>query len=125
MTCAFVAFSPALSAHDAGGGHPKDTAVTAVPLPFVVEKTGPVRAPKAVKLEPGTKVSGQGFWKFIAAPDLVPVPPAAVPFVKGAHGTVIFDAKNDSVSHARDAASKSAGRDDARGGFVASVIGSG
>ena len=97
LTCAFVAFSPALSAHDAGGGHPKHTAVTAVPLPFVVEKTGPVRAPKAVKLEPGTKVSGQGFWKFIAAPDLVPVPPAAVPFVKGAHGTVIFDAKNDSV----------------------------
>jgi len=88
---------PAASAHETADGHHHDEAVTPVPLPFVVEKRGPISAPKAVKLDPDTKVTGQGFWKFVAAPELVPVPAAAAPFVKGAHGTVMFDAVRDTV----------------------------
>ena len=64
-------------------------ATNAVPLPLATEKSGPVRTPKAIK--PGTPVSGQGFWKFIAMPSLTPVPPAALPKVVGAHGTIIVD----------------------------------
>lgn len=68
----------------------------AVPLPFVVEDKGPVRKPDAILASPGLKVSGQGFWKFTAARDLVPVP-AAVPSVKQAHGTIIVDKGTDTV----------------------------
>lgn len=79
-------------AHDLPGGVAHDADVTnAVPLPFAVEKHGPVRAPKAIQLAPGTPVSGQGFWKFIAARSLTPVPPAALPKLTGAHGTIIVD----------------------------------
>ena len=65
-------------------------------LPIVVETKGPVRAPAAIKASPDLKVSGQGFWKFVAARDLVPVP-AAVPSVKQAHGTIIVDKRTDTV----------------------------
>jgi hypothetical protein len=44
-------------------------------LPFVVETKGPVRARRPSKATPDLKVSGQGFWKFMAARDRVPVPP--------------------------------------------------
>ena len=43
-----------------------------------------MRAPAAIKIIPELKVSGQGFWKFIAARDRVLVP-AGVPAVKQAH----------------------------------------
>jgi hypothetical protein len=78
------------------GGMPHDDA-TATPLPFAVEKKGPVRAPKAVPLAPGTSVSGQGFWKFVAARELTPVPAEALPKIKGAHGTIIVDGERDLV----------------------------
>lgn len=65
-------------------------------LPFVVEAKGPVRAPAAIKATPEMKVSGQGFWKFVAARDRVPVP-AAVPSVVQAHGTIIVDKAADVV----------------------------
>jgi hypothetical protein len=65
-------------------------------LPFVIETKGPVRAPAARKAAPDLRVSGQGFWKFIAARDRVPVP-AAVPSVKQAHGTIIVDQAADVV----------------------------
>lgn len=62
---ALVAFPglPTASAHETAYGHHHDEAVAPVPLPFVVEKKGPTSAPKAVKLDPGTKVTGQGFWE--------------------------------------------------------------
>jgi len=66
------------------------------PLPFAVETKGPVRAPKATTNTAGLQVSGQGFWKFIAARDRVPVP-AAVPSVVQAHGTIIVDKATDTV----------------------------
>jgi hypothetical protein len=65
-------------------------------LPFVIETKGPVRAPTAVKATPDLKVSGQGFWKFVAARDRVTVP-SAVPSVKPAHGTIIVDKSADVV----------------------------
>lgn len=65
-------------------------------LPFAIETKGPVRAPAPTKSSPDLKVSGQGFWKFVAARDLVPVP-AAVPSVKQAHGTIIVDKRTDTV----------------------------
>ena len=68
----------------------------AIPLPIVVETKGPVRAPAAIKIIPELKVSGQGFWKFIAARDRVLVP-AGVPAVKQAHGTIIVDKAADVV----------------------------
>lgn len=71
-------------------------AQTANELPFVVETKGPVRAPAAIKATPELKVSGQGFWRFVAARDRVPVP-AAVPSVVQAHGTIIVDKAADTV----------------------------
>ncbi|MEK7780036.1 MAG: hypothetical protein AAB370_00880, partial [Verrucomicrobiota bacterium] len=65
-------------------------------LPTVIETKGPVRAPAAIKAAPDLKVSGQGFWKFVAARDRVPVP-TNVPSVKQAHGTIIVDKASDTV----------------------------
>lgn len=65
-------------------------------LPFQIETKGPVRAPVAIKASADLKISGQGFWKFAAARELVPVP-AAVPSVKQAHGTIIVDKQKDIV----------------------------
>ena len=91
-----LAFTPAGIAHEvsSSAAHEPD-ATNAVPLPFAVETSGPVRAPKAIKL--GTPVSGQGFWKFIAARNLTPVPAAALPKLVGAHGTIIVDKSTDIV----------------------------
>ena len=95
--CAAVAAlcSPLLG-HDVGPGHAHDASPTAVPLPHVVEKRGPVRA---AKLPAGAPVatSGQGYWRFVAAPELVPVPEEARPSLKGAHGTIVVDAERDLV----------------------------
>ena len=65
-------------------------------LPIVIETKGPMRAPAPTKPSPDLKVSGQGFWKFVAARDRVPVP-ASVTSVKQAHGTIIVDKKTDTV----------------------------
>lgn len=85
-------------AHDASGGAHQDAGVTtSTPMPFVVEKAGPIQAPKAVQLAPGTKVTGQGFWKFVVARDVLPAPAGTPQFYKGAHGSLIFDAPRDTV----------------------------
>jgi hypothetical protein len=66
----------------------------ATPLPVSVETRGRVSAPKAAKPDLGTPVSGQGFWKFTAARDLVPVPAAVThQQLTNAHGTIIVDKK--------------------------------
>lgn len=84
---------PAL-AHETGTPHPEVTAAT--PLSFAVESKGPLRAPKEI-VAAGTATTGQGFWKFAAARDLTPVPPEALPKLKGAHGTLIVDPTTDTV----------------------------
>jgi hypothetical protein len=80
--------------HDTGEPH-DDAVVGTNQLPFVVETKGPIKAPPPLT-EPA-RVSGQGFWKFVAVTNLVPVPEAALPFVKAAHGTLIVDAERDVV----------------------------
>lgn len=83
-------------AHEIGVPH-SDEAATAIPLEFVTESKGPVAPPKAQKLPPGTQVTGQGFWRFVAARDKVPVPAEALPKLKGAHGTLFVDPTTDTV----------------------------
>jgi hypothetical protein len=90
---------PQAFAHETGAPHaePSHEATTAVPLNFITETKGPVSAPKAVKLDAGTKTTGQGFWTFVAARDKVPVPADAMPKLKGAHGTLLVDKAADTV----------------------------
>lgn len=76
-------------AHDTGKDH-GHAPVVAKPFPFIVEKTGPVEVPLA-KLPADTKVTGSGYWKFIARRDLAPTPEAAMPHRTKAHGTLIVD----------------------------------
>ena len=93
--CSAAIFAAAARAHE--GSAPEFTVTNVMSLPFAVEWSGPVRAPKPSQLAPGQKASGQGFWKFVAARDLVPVPAAAQPKVVGAHGTIIVDKAADVV----------------------------
>lgn len=83
---------PALG-HDTGAPH--DDLTTSTPLPFALETHGPVHAPAPIHLGAGTKTSGHGFWTFVAAPQLTPVPSAAMPKLKGAHGTIIVDKERE------------------------------
>jgi hypothetical protein len=84
------------SAHDTGVPH-SDEPTVSIPLNFITETKGPVSAPKAERLPAGTAVTGQGFWRFVAAHDKVPVPAEALPKLKGAHGTLIVDPRTDTV----------------------------
>lgn len=81
-------------AHD-GHDHGDAKVVSSVPLKLEVEKKGPVKVAAFQGAAP--KFSGQGYWKFVAAKDLTPVPTEAQPFVKGAHGTVLVDNERDIV----------------------------
>jgi hypothetical protein len=57
-----------------------------------------VKAPfKVSKTPAASHTSGEGFWTFVAANDLVPVPSEASPNLKGAHGTIIVDSERDIV----------------------------
>jgi len=98
LAAAFALPAPRVLAHDTGVPHvDSDEVTTATPFSFQVETRGPVSAPKAEKLPAGTKVTGQGFWRFVAARDKVPVPPDARPKLVGAHGTLVVDPKSDTV----------------------------
>ena len=83
------------AAHEVAYSHVHGDTNPAVPLKFVVEKKGPIKAPAETK-EPMTS-SGQGFWKFAAQKDLVPTPEETKAFLKGAHGTIIVDTDRDIV----------------------------
>ncbi len=96
LILALLAAAPSVRAHDTGAPH-TDSPTVSVPLNFITETKGPVAAPKAEPLPAGTAVSGQGFWRFVAAKDKVPVPAEALPKLKGAHGTVIVDPATDTV----------------------------
>lgn len=91
-----IASPAAVLAHETGTPH-ADHGSTVVPLQFITEAKGPVKAPKAEKLPAGTAVTGAGFWRFVAARDKVPVPAEALPKVTGAHGTIIVDPGTDTV----------------------------
>lgn len=85
----------AVRGHDTGSPHAHEALPPAQPLPFRVETKTPI---KGVKVSGNDlKTTGQGAWTFVAAPDLMPVPAAARPFLKGAHGTLVVDAERDVV----------------------------
>jgi hypothetical protein len=83
------------AAHDTTGPHKNAPEPAAKPWPFKAESKGPVKAPEPLKGK--VPVSGQGFWKFMAATDVVPLPDGVGTNITRAHGTVIFDADHDTV----------------------------
>ncbi|EEF59683.1 hypothetical protein [Pedosphaera parvula] len=95
ITAAVFTTALVSQAHD-GAPAPATPASTnqVVPMKFEVETKGPVKAPLLKVSQP---VSGQGYWKFVAATNLVPVPAAACNHLKGAHGTIIIDPDKDTV----------------------------
>ncbi|MGE3310067.1 MAG: hypothetical protein AB7O66_08865 [Limisphaerales bacterium] len=86
---------PSAFAHETGHPH-SDEVTETTPLPFITETKGPVSAPRQ-GAAPGEATSGQGVWRFVADRSKVPVPPDAMPKLKGAHGTLIVDGANDTV----------------------------
>ncbi len=72
--------------------HPNSEPATA--LKIEPEKKGPFKVAAAA---PNLKASGQGYWTFVAANELVPVPGEALSRVKGAHGTIVVDSERDVV----------------------------
>src|SRR5690606_4172159 len=64
-------------------------------LPHVPERTGPVAAISAAVED--SRLSGQGFWTFVAAAGVLPIPEAAAAHVRGAHGTIVVDHAADTV----------------------------
>jgi len=84
-------------AHDTDPGHVHEP-VAAAPLPLVIESEGPIPRPAPAVGPTGLPVTGQGFWRFTAVTNnVLSVPEAARPFVRGAHGTLIVDAPRDTV----------------------------
>lgn len=95
LSCSVIVLPGIVLGHDMGRPHSHEPPPTARPLPFRVEAKTPI---KGIKLAPGSvTTSGQGAWKFAAAPGLAPVPETAKPHLKGAHGTLIVDAERDIV----------------------------
>lgn len=90
---AILIVAPGL-AHDTTTPH-KDVPPSVQPWPFKPESKGPIKAP--APLNEKTPVSGQGFWKFIAVTNAMPVPPEIGTNMVRAHGTVVFDVERDTV----------------------------
>jgi len=69
----------------------------AVPMPNIVETSGPARLSRSTDPAP-VRRTGQGYWTFTAEREgILPIPAAAQPHVRGAHGTLIVDAERDTV----------------------------
>lgn len=99
LCAALATSSTTLLAHEMGADHEHpaaDPGPPPVPLPTILETKGPVKTPK-LKPDASPHTSGQGYWKFVARPDLAPVPEEAKPFLKGAHGTLVVDADRNIV----------------------------
>ena len=95
LAVAGFATTLAAHAHEVEFNHLHGSTNRATPLKIVVETSGPVRKPAPA--QEGVAVTGQGFWKFAAAKNLVPTPEETKPFLKGAHGTIIIDGERDLV----------------------------
>jgi hypothetical protein len=83
-----------VAAHETSDMH-QHAVPTARPLKVQVEKRGPIRAPARTQVN--GPVSGQGFWKFVAVTNAVPIPEEALTNVVRAHSTLIVDAERDIV----------------------------
>jgi len=95
LSLIFLGLATLVLAHDTSGLHNHASEPEAKLWPFKPELKGPVKAP--VPLRHKVAVSGQGFWKFIAATNVVPLPPEVGANIVRAHGTVVFDAGHDTV----------------------------
>jgi hypothetical protein len=82
--------------HDSAGDHSHE-AIPVHVMPHRIETKAPVSMAANLRAPAGVKVSGQGFWKFAPATELMPLPPEAVGKVAPAHGTLIVDAQRDVV----------------------------
>jgi hypothetical protein len=82
------------TAHEVGQAHAHDVFPAVQSLPTLVENKGPMKLPAAAA--PGAS-TGQGFWRFEAVKELMPVPEAIRARVPGAHGTLVVDADRDVV----------------------------
>lgn len=65
------------------------------PLKIEAEVKGPFKAP--MPSDASTRTTGQGFWRFSAARNLLPIPAEIQSQTKPAHGTIIVDAERDVV----------------------------
>lgn len=92
---AAIAASGLSLAHEADYDHRHVDETDVRPLPQVAEETGPVHA-SPVGAD-GRPLSGQGFWTFAAASDVLPIPEEAAAHVPGAHGTLVVDHQKDVV----------------------------
>jgi hypothetical protein len=92
---ALAAATSISTAHELDFKHLHGSTNAATPLKLVPESAGPVKAPAQAKESAPT--SGQGFWKFAAAKNLMPTPEETKAFLKGAHGTIIVDSDRDLV----------------------------
>ncbi|MGV3773767.1 MAG: hypothetical protein ACO1QB_12755 [Verrucomicrobiales bacterium] len=98
LTALMAALTTVIStqAHDGHFHHVHASTNKATALKLVPEKKGPVRAPAPLKEE--AKLSGSGFWKFMAVTNnVLPIPEEALPKLRGAHGTIIIDSKTDTL----------------------------
>ncbi len=94
--CLAIAFGivAATFAKDAG---PTPQTGTNPPTPFKIEAEtkGPFKAPASSPAP--LRTTGQGFWKFAAATNLMPIPASIQGKTKPAHGTIVVDAERDIV----------------------------
>jgi hypothetical protein len=86
---------PLTLAHDTGDGHTHPPP-NLIPLKTEPEPAGPVPSPPPVS--PGRATTGQGFWAFEALTNnLLPLPAETLPYIRGAHGTLLVDSPRDTV----------------------------
>ncbi len=84
----------AVTAHDTGVPDTPEVSPTVSVLPTSIEKKGPIKIKAHSSRQPST---GQGFWRFEAVKELMPLPEEIRPHVPGAHGTLIVDGERDVV----------------------------
>jgi hypothetical protein len=82
------------TAHEVGHAHAHDVFPAVQSLPTLIENKGPMKLPAAAARG---ALTGQGFWRFEAVKELMPVPEEIRPRVPGAHGTLVVDVERDVV----------------------------
>jgi hypothetical protein len=81
-------------AHEAGGEHAHDVVPAVTALRTLVEHKGPMKLKAAAR---SGAVTGEGYWRFEAVKELMPLPDEIRSRVAGAHGTLVVDAERDVV----------------------------
>lgn len=81
-------------AHQFGDAHDHPVFPAVAALPTLIENKGPMKIKPRAMAEART---GQGFWRFEAVKERMPLPDEILPRVRGAHGTLVVDAESDVV----------------------------